>query len=388
MELGKLDIKNFFFLVVLGLLGMLLFRVFSPFLNVLVISLILVQIFHPVYRALSKKINGPLASFITTLISVATVVIPVILITIFASVEVSRIVGQISADSGISTNESSESPVANIISNLDNSIRFELESLLESLEERGITNGEELLNLTRDEETGELILNVGDTVTSALSSVQESLLPFATGLISGTVSLIFYGVLLIMALVYLFHDYEKLPKLVSNFSPLDDGLDQLLFKKLTDTTRAVILGNFVVAFAQATAVIIPIVLIGIPAPVLLWLIMVLFSLIPVGSGVVWVPVGIGLIVSGNPVAGVLLMLYGAIVINVIEATLRPYLLKSSIQLHPLVIMFSALGGIAAFGPLGLLYGPLIAVLFTTFMEAYTTMYAKKQDIEPEDVEKS
>lgn len=364
MELGKLDIKNFFLLVIISLLAYLMIVIFSPFINVLVIALVLVQIFYPAYKFISKKLNSEaLASLVSTVLAIAVVVVPIILVIIFAISELNTLL----IGSGDNT--------INLVE-IENGLTTQIDNLLSSLEDSGI-DAYSLFGVERNE-FGEPEIAVTESLNGIISNMIEGLGTLAGGIIQTTTSALFYAVMLIMSLLYLFHDYSKLPELIRTISPLDDGLDKVLFEKITDTTRAVILGNFVVAFVQATAVILPMLLLGIPAPILLWIIMVLFSLIPVGSGVVWIPVAIALIANGNPVAGIFLIIYGAVMINVIEATLRPFLLKDSIQLHPLAIMFSALGGIAVFGPLGILYGPLVAVLFTSLMTVYTSLYSAQK----------
>ncbi len=109
------------------------------------------------------------------------------------------------------------------------------------------------------------------------------------------------------------------------------------------------------------------------APVLLWLIMVILSLVPIGSGLVWFPVGIFMIANGQTVEGIALIIYSGVIINVIDALLRPIVMKEQTNLHPLVILFSVLGGIAVFGPIGVLYGPLISVFFTSNVRGWDTL---------------
>jgi predicted PurR-regulated permease PerM len=217
--------------------------------------------------------------------------------------------------------------------------------------------------------------DLGSLGYELLSGIQSNLLPLVSNLVSLSLNALFMGFLFVITLLYLFTEYDKLPRLISRISPLDDDLDHLLFNKFTETTRAVIIGNFLVAIAQASAVSGMLLILGVGAPVLLWVLMVILSLVPIGSGLVWLPVGIGLALSGNPLAGVLLIVYSAIIINVIDTSLRPQLLRGTLRLHPLVIIFSALGGIGMFGPLGILYGPLIAVFFTSLMDVYTTRYS-------------
>ena len=85
--------------------------------------------------------------------------------------------------------------------------------------------------------------------------------------------------------------------------------------------------------------------------------------IPVGSGLVWAPIGIIMIIQGTPASifsGIFLIVYSAIIINVLDSFLRPKLIKSDVNLHPLVTILSVIGGVGLFG-----------VLAATFKEAST-----------------
>lgn len=219
-------------------------------------------------------------------------------------------------------------------------------------------------------------IDIQQIARDAVNGLKDIVVPLTTGLISGTVSVLFYIFLLTLSIIYLFIDFDKLPNFLSRFSPLDDKIDKLLITKFMETSRAVIIGNFFVAMAQATAVLIPMLLMQIGAPALLWIIMVILSLVPVGSGLIFVPLGILLALSGRAAEGLFLIVYGGIIINVVDATLRPRLMKGAVQLHPLIVILSVIGGIAGFGPLGLIYGPLIAVFFTSLMEVYNQQFLK------------
>jgi len=361
--LKELEIKNIFLLLVLGVISYLAFRIFSPYLNIIIIALVLVQIFHPVYRYLLRKTNSqPLSTTLSVLITIFLMVIPIILLVILTLSEVSKFT------------------TSNIL-NLN-----ELQSSINSLID-GINNFFKSLNLSMTISR----LNSDQLIESIAVSVQNQLLPFVQQILSLSGEILFSLFLLILCLIYFFPIYENLPTIFSRISPLDGDLDAILFRNFKTTTKAVIKGSFFVAIIQATAVLIPLLILNVGAPILLWVVMVILSILPIGSGLVWGPLGIFMIIqgiqTGNPaqvLIAISLMIYSAVIINVIDTTLRPRIMKKSVNIHPLVTIFSVLGGIYYFGPLGILYGPLIIVFFVSIVDIYHKKFMSSEGLLTEE----
>lgn len=358
MEIRSLDLKSLFFVMLLVFLGLVMIHLISPFLNLIVIALVIVQLFHPVYRGLRKYLRNPaLAGILSSLATITLVIIPFILIIIMATGEVTSLISKFGGNN-LGQSQLEVSPPVELV-------EIAIGNFIGGVNDRIALAGISFAIPEPD---------FGKAGFQVLEDLQDRLIPFVSGIISFSAQVLFMGFIFFITLSYMFIEYENLPKLVSRISPLDDELDELLYHKFTETNRAVIKGSFLVAIAQASAVSAALILMGVGAPVLLWLIMVLLSLVPIGSGLVWAPIGLAMILGGNPVGGIILIVYSAIIINVIETTLRPQLMKNAMQLHPLIIIFSALGGISMFGPLGLLYGPVIAVFFTSMMDVYANRY--------------
>lgn len=368
LQLRTLDIKSFFFILLLVVLGAVLFNIVSPFLNIIIISLIVAQIFMPLYRYVNGKTKLPaFASLVSVFSSIFLVILPIILICVAIVSELGN-------------------AFVNVTTFLQDTPRVEA-TILETV--GGINDRLESLGVSYQlklpEDRAELRDQIDEALKAVLNEVSKtpgSVISFATNFTTEiakiSVNILFHGFIFIITLAYAFTIYDRLPSIIRRISPLDNELDNLLTTKFSETTAAVVLGNFVVAIAQATAVLIMLLLLGIGSPALLWAIMVILSLVPVGSGLVWFPVGLYLAFTGNPVAGILLIVYGAVIINIIEAVLRPIVLQGRIQLHPLVILFSVLGGLTLFGPIGLIYGPLVAVFFTSLMEIYNQRYVNTE----------
>lgn len=359
--ISNLEIPTVFYLALLIMLGLLAFNLFAPYFNIIIISLIIVQIFHPLYKFLFKRTNSAglstLASIITTLICV---IIPFVLVLLLTINEVRNL-----SDSGNLLNivGSLESSINNTITNINNSILSTTGFALSQLELRSL-----LIELA--------------------SNLRDQLLPVASQILSLSGEILFNLFILILSLAYLFPMFEKLPRIFKRISPLNDDVDELIFNKLKQTTKGVLKGTLVVAILQATAVLVPLMLMGVGAPVLLWLLMVILSIVPIGSGLVWAPVGVAVILggisSGNTtqiILGILLIVYSAIIINVIDTTFRPKLMQGAVNIHPLAAIFSVLGGISIFGVLGILYGPVIYVLFLTLMDLYRKNFLSQHNNE-------
>jgi predicted PurR-regulated permease PerM len=90
----------------------------------------------------------------------------------------------------------------------------------------------------------------------------------------------------------------------------------------------------------------------------------------VGGAVVWLPLGIIKIIAGNIIEGSIFMLLSFICVSLLDNILRPCFLQNRLQLHPLVIFFSILGGLALFNINGFILGPMIVVLFLTVLELF------------------
>ncbi|MCG5516092.1 MULTISPECIES: AI-2E family transporter [unclassified Ectothiorhodospira] len=166
---------------------------------------------------------------------------------------------------------------------------------------------------------------------------------------------------------FLLRDGEKLLRLIERALPIGDERERLLFARFSEVARATVKGNLVVATIQGTLGGLIFWILGIPGALLWGVVMILLSLIPVvGAGLIWAPVAIYLFAVGDWVQGLILTIFGAGVIGLVDNILRPILVGRDTKLPDYVVLLSTLGGIVTFGLNGFVIGPLIAVLFTAF----------------------
>ncbi len=128
-------------------------------------------------------------------------------------------------------------------------------------------------------------------------------------------------------------------------------------------TRAVVYGLLVTAFAQGLIAGIGYAVIGLAAPVLLGLLTGLLSFVPLaGTAIVWVPLAVWLMLDAHLIKGIILLVWGALLVHPADNVLRPMLISNAMRVPFLLVMFGALGGLAAFGLVGVFVGPVLLAI--------------------------
>jgi predicted PurR-regulated permease PerM len=181
---------------------------------------------------------------------------------------------------------------------------------------------------------------------------------------------------LFFSLFYFLIDGRRMVGYLMRISPLRDEHEKLLFQKFISISRATLKGTLIVGIIQGALGGVAFAIAGVPSPIIWGIFMAILSLIPmVGAGLIWLPTGIILLLSGSVWQGVFLLLFGLGVISVIDNILRPKLVGRDTEMHPLLVFFATLGGIALFGIPGFLIGPIIVSLFMALAGIYMSEYS-------------
>jgi predicted PurR-regulated permease PerM len=146
-----------------------------------------------------------------------------------------------------------------------------------------------------------------------------------------------------------------------------------LVRKFVDSTKNLFLGYIMVALLQAFMGYIIFLIFQIKGALVFAMLTFICVFIPmIGGGVVWIPLGIARIVSGDLLGGIIFLIVSGFFISTLDNILRPIFLQKRIHLHPLVIFLSILGGIGTFGFNGLILGPMLVILFLTVLDLFLT----------------
>jgi predicted PurR-regulated permease PerM len=197
-----------------------------------------------------------------------------------------------------------------------------------------------------------LVLTNGRTVLQTAANI-------AVGIGGGIVSVF----LTLFALYYFLRDGHVWLRGIGRWAPLEAAQKLRLADVATQTIHANVYGVFAVAIAQGLLALIGFWFAGVPSPVLWAVVTAFFSLIPIlGSGVVWVPAVGYLLAKGQNGAAVFLLAWSAGLVAWADNIVRPYVISGAVQINPVLILFSLLGGAQAFGVIGLFVGPVVVAL--------------------------
>lgn len=218
---------------------------------------------------------------------------------------------------------------------------------------------------------GTLAGYVGDGADAVKSFVLVQL----RELLNNTLSALLHFTVVLVAVFYLLVDGPRLKALVFELSPLPIDQEQLLVDTFGRVSRGILLGNGIASVAQGVLAGIAMAVAGLPSPVLWATVMSLFAFLPlVGISVVVIPATGYLFFTGSYAAALGFFAFCTAQGLVIENVVKTKLISQGTRMHDLVVLLSVLGGIAMFGILGLLYGPLLVTLFTTLTDLYRTHY--------------
>ena len=341
MELKNYNVY-FFFALLIGI-SILIFFIVKPFLVPFLIAAILAHLFGPAYRKLLKTTGDRkgLSSIITCLLIVIIIITPLILISSMVIGEIRGIVLEITGNSAG-------------LGNLIEKINQGLKSL-------------PFMNQVDYEK----IFNEGN-ILSAAKSFSNNALAIIQSTYQSIANLIFTIFIIFFSLFYLFIDGGRMVKTLMRLSPLKDKYENVLIQKFNSIVRATIKGTTLIAIIQGALGAVLFWATGVSSPVFLGIVMTISSVIPsVGSGLVWFPVGLAMIILGYPSKGMIILLVGGLVISTIDNLIRPKLVGRDTQMHPLLILFSSLGGIAFFGISGFVVGPVLMSLLLALWDIYS-----------------
>lgn len=348
-----MQLKNynvyFFFAFLVGI-TILAYFIIKPFLIPFLLAAVLAHLFGPVYRFFLKFVRGSgLSSALTCFLIILIIVVPILTVLSLVVNEIQSIVNNFATRP-----ETAKKLIDDLAANLSNLPFFD------SVNFKKIINQESVSSVSKNFSQNALLI---------LQGTYESVTHF-----------IFVTFVMFFSLFYLFIDGHRLVKKIMQLSPLQDKYEDILIQKFNSIIRATIKGTTLIAILQGTLGGILFALTGVASPVLLGILMTISSVIPsIGSGLVWLPAGLAMMILGHFSEGVIILLVGALVISMVDNLIRPKLVGKDTQMHPLMILFSTLGGIALFGISGFIIGPMLMSLFVALWDIYALEFKTQLD---------
>jgi len=167
-------------------------------------------------------------------------------------------------------------------------------------------------------------------------------------------------VMMLFVLFFVLRDGPAMAQQVVSLLPIEGQRRTLLQRHITDMTRAVFLGLGLTAVAQGVLLGVGFWIAGLPSPLVFGVLGVILALVPmVGPALLWIPGAIWLAARGETGYAIFLALWGSIVVGLVDNLLRPLLISGRAEVPTLAVFVGVIGGLAAFGFIGLFLGPIV-----------------------------
>lgn len=232
--------------------------------------------------------------------------------------------------------------------------------------------------------------NLRGAILSQVEKAVASLLAVTAGLVGGLSSFGLNAFIAIFVLFFLMRDGRSILRRMTVVLPLRPDQVHRLFALVMETLHAIVYGTLAMAVIQGTLTGLAFWFLGLTSPVVWGLLATFLAALPiVGTTLVWFPAACMLLVSGHWIKGVILLIWGVAVVHPVDNILRPYLIGGRVKLSTLYVFFAVIGGLKAFGALGLFVGPLvlaITVALLTFLrkEKLAGSWSWQLDSRPEE----
>jgi predicted PurR-regulated permease PerM len=321
------------------LLGYLLYQLFEPFLTPLAWAAIFAAFFYSRHHRLEQRFGRSTAASISTAAVTVIIVVPFVLLVMAFIQEATQTLTSVDLADG---------------------------SLKGFERVRGAWSWMQRQRFGRD------IPNLDEALKQATARIAQTVAEGAGILLRNLVVLIVNLIIMLFALFFFFRDGDAIMGRLRRVLPFDASFREGRIRETAELIRASISSGLIVAIVQGAVGGLTFAILGLGSPVFWGVIMAFFSLLPLGAWIVWLPVAVWLMLTGRVSRGLTLLAIGAGGISMIDNFLRPMLLSGRTQMNGLLVFISLLGGMATFGLIGLVLGPVIMATAISFVDAYAT----------------
>lgn len=331
-------ISDLLFYAAVVLLAYLTYRLFQPFLVPLCWAGVLVVCFYPMHARLERKWASGYAAALSTAVVTLALILPGLLVTTAFVQETTQ-------------------AIADLISAVESGQLGRLERIGAWIE----------INVLRHPSTNlpNLLREIASRTTGAMADQ-------AAAMVRNVVLFIVSFVTMMFAVFFFFRDARAIVAILRRLLPFEESRRERILIQARDLIFASVVAGLIVAAIQGLLGGAAFAVLGIGEPVFWGVMMAFFSLLPVaGAWIIWAPSAIWLAMTGHVLQALALTGFGVGVVGLVDNFLRPLLLSGRAELNGLLIFIGLLGGVAVFGLLGLVLGPIILATVATLFEAYT-----------------
>ncbi|EHI14314.1 AI-2E family transporter [Mycolicibacterium thermoresistibile] len=331
----------------------------SGFFILIIVAAVAAYLFTPLYLRFRRRLGTGSSAALTLLCALLIVIIPVLGITYLAVVQITEMVNTVSdwlADTDLS--DLGDRTLA-LINDVLHRMPF--------LEDTTVTAD-----------------SLRDGIVTVSQHVGEWLLGLLQGAVGGVVGVIAASIIFLYVFISLLINQDRVVTLIRRLNPLGEEITDLYLSKAGAMVRGTVMGQFVIALCQGVAGAVSIYIAGFHEGFFLFAVLLsALSVIPLGSGIVTIPFGIGMMFFGNIIGGAFVALFHVLVVTNIDNVLRPVLVPRAARLDPALMLLAVFSGIALWGFWGIVIGPVLMIIIVTTISVYLWVY-KGVELEPSD----
>jgi predicted PurR-regulated permease PerM len=315
----------------------------------IVVAAVAAYLFTPLFTRLNKRMGTGLSATLTLLAAFAAVIVPLGLFVFLAVVQITTMVERV-ADWVQRTDLSALG---------DRALRF-VNDVLARVPFIDVT-------VTPD--------SLRDSMTTVAQEVGKWLLGLLQGAAGGAFGAVTAVILFLYVFLSLLTNRDRVLLLIRRLNPLGEEITDLYMSKMGAMVKGTVMGQFVIAVCQGVAGAASIYIAGFHQGFFLFAVLLsALSVIPLGSGIVTSPFGIGMILFGNIFGGVFVIVFHMIVVTNIDNFLRPILVPRAARLDSALMLLAVFAGIAMFGAWGIVIGPVLMIVIVTTISVYLAVY--------------
>ena len=334
-----------FALVTALLLGVALFRIVQPFFGPLLWALFIAFLLNPLHVWLTRRLQGRshLSAALLTVLTLIVLLGPLAALSAAFAAQVGDLL------------QAAQSTVADQTRN----------NVFDLTKVPWIHDTIQWLDAT----FGVNIAQVRGWIIEASRSVLQSLASLGGKVFLGAVGTVFGFVLMVFLLFFIIRDGAGMWGTLRELIPMTRQQKNKLFDHLAAVTRALVYGTGLTALIQGALVGISFAIVGLPSALVFGVIAALAALLPFGgTGLVWIPAAIALAAQGRWGATIFMLLWGALLVGLVDNIVRPMLVAGRAPVSTLTVFIGVLGGISAFGAIGLFLGPVVLALIIALLQ--------------------
>ncbi len=333
-------------MIIASVAGLLFIK---PYFGTILFAGLIALIFNPVYLGVLRKTHNQGLSITTTLVvALLSVLIPIIFLLGITVAQANTIITTVQSNTGslgdIQVDEVTERGTERI------------NNIIHSL-----PGGDEV-NVDKEK--------VHDTVKQVVSEAVQGFIQILSGVGTAAIGLISTAILSIFLIAGMLRFQKELVQTTKEISPFHNKVTQMYLDKASAMTKAMVKGQLIIASVQGLASAVSLWIVGVDYFWFFLAILTFLSFIPLGAGIITIPIGVLLIFTGNIPQGLFIIAFHLLAVTNIDNILRPRLVPKSARLHPALVLLAVFSGVAVFGAAGVIFGPVIMILLVATFEMY------------------